>query len=373
MRRFAVPEPSFFANLQAKLTDAGTPWQPEDMPMLHLSLEEKRLMLGAEPPPDAASFDERERNASANFQRQGIKAVTGVPTAWDWRSYENGNYITDVRNQKTCGSCVAFGTISTVEGTTRVSKREPGLSIDLAEAHLFYCHAASEGRNCGNGWWPDRALDAFRDKGVVDEACFPYTPGDQACSPCGDWQNRLTKIKGWQSLQSSDQMKTWIAKNGPVVGCFVVYEDFMAYRSGIYRHISGQRLGGHCICIIGYSDADSCWIIKNSWGAGWGEQGFGRIAYGEVGIDYEMWGVEVSEIAPNGQKWLEKQLITGIWIIDQGLNAAIHIDGTGWKKIPSGNEALFQVMINTFVSAKATKSPCNIRLEGDFVKEVYVF
>jgi hypothetical protein len=257
----------------------------------------------------------------------------------------------------------------------RVKAKKPDLSVDLSEAHLFYCHGADMGRNCGNGWWPNQALDAFKSNGVVDEACFPYRAGDQPCSPCSDWRNRVRKITSWQSLNSADRMKTWLSQNGPLVSCFIVYEDFMRYGGGVYQHVSGQRLGGHCICIVGYNDAESCWIGKNSWGADWGEKkGFFRIHYGEGGIDYEMWGVDVPDTTDTSDSTeLKQRKITGLWIVDQGHNAAAFIDGAGWRKIPGADPAVFTGMLSALASAKATQSLCNIRLEGEYIEELYVF
>lgn len=84
-------------------------------------------------------------------------------------------------------------------------------------------------------------------------------------------------------------MKIWLSTRGPLIACFTVFDDFYSYRSGVYRHVWGNIVGGHCISIIGYDDANGCWLCKNSWGAGWGESGFFRIGYGEGGI--ELWQV----------------------------------------------------------------------------------
>ena len=61
---------------------------------------------------------------------------------------------------------------------------------------------------------------------------------------------------------------------------------------GIYKHVAGEPVGGHCICIVGYDKAARYWIVKNSRGATWGEQGFFRIGFGECAIDSGMLGVE---------------------------------------------------------------------------------
>lgn len=223
-------------------------------------------------------------------------ATPVYPSLVDLRATPAGNLITPIRDQGACGSCVAFGSSAAVEGTLRVEHDDPNIEVDLSEAYLFYCKAAAEGRTCGGptgGWYPKAALDVFAEGGgVPDEACFPYTAGDQECAACADWEGRATTIAAWQPLDTPAEMKEWIASHGPTVASMVVYEDFQHYAGGTYRQVSGEKLGGHCICIVGYEDRRERWIGKNSWGTGWGEEGFFHIAYGECGIDSGMLGVE---------------------------------------------------------------------------------
>ena len=84
-----------------------------------------------------------------------------------------------------------------------------------------------------------------------------------------------------------DTIKEMLVTGGPIHTGFTVYEDFMQYKSGIYQHTSGSSLGGHAVVIIGYGSENGInyWIIQNSWGPEWGEQGYFRIKMGEVGID----------------------------------------------------------------------------------------
>ena len=142
------------------------------------------------------------------------------------------------------------------------------------------------------GWWPDYALNAYQNSGIVDAACFPYTAGDQPCNLCANSQSRLTKITGWHYVSTAADMKTWLSTRGPLSTCMTVYDDFMHYTGGVYSPTSSVIHGGHCVCVVGYDDNSGCWICKNSWGTGWGEGGFFRIAYGQCGIDAEMWAVE---------------------------------------------------------------------------------
>jgi C1A family cysteine protease len=87
-------------------------------------------------------------------------------------------------------------------------------------------------------------------------------------------------------------MKTWLATKGPLITCFNVYADFFAYSSGVYKYQSGAFQGGHCVCVIGYSESLSAWLCKNSWSAYWGMGGYFWIGYGQCGIDAQMWGID---------------------------------------------------------------------------------
>lgn len=363
-------EPLDLEQLQAAIQQAAANWVPAETSLLSLSLQEKQLRLGAVPPPGEATFDQREQVARATIQAEiGIEAI-GAPASYDLRNVGGQNFITPVQDQRNCGSCVSFGSIATVEGTIRVKRANANLQVDLSEAHLFYCHGASQGRNCGNGWWVDPALEMIKTLGVVDDACYPYTPGDQVCGVCADWQTRVTKISGWRKLTTVADMKTWLSTNGPLAACFKVYEDFFAYRSGVYRNVSGAAVGGHCVCVVGYSDTEKCWICKNSWGKTWGDNGFFRIGYGECGIDYSMWGVEIPALP--GSDWLENKQIAGLWSINQERSAAVYIIGTGWLKVSAESDSIFLGMLTLLSSAKTSKALVNVRHQNGVIKEVYV-
>lgn len=347
--------------LRNSLHASGARWKADTTSVSALSDADMRRRLGAEPPPGEAGLAERERRAALAASSASPKAA--APTAIDWRSY----YLGDVRDQGNCGSCVAFGTIAAIEGSTRIAAKKPSLAFDLSEAHLFYCHGAAEGRNCDNGWWPSNALDATQSKGIVDEACFPYTAGDQECRPCSEAASRTTKIESWTSLTLLSDMKSWIEEKGPVSACFTVYDDFRYYKSGIYHHQNGAQLGGHCVCIVGYSDADRAWIARNSWGPGWGEDGYFRIGYGEAGIDYEMWGIEVGSKPIDDVVKVEKALITGIWVNKEAESARAYIDKVGWRKLTTPE------FVTAAAAARVSKALCTLSIKGDTITELYVF
>ncbi len=370
------------AALTAAISGAGESWTAGITSVSELSDQEKRMRLGAVPPP-GESLEEREKAAALNRGAQAAAKAGAAPASFDLRNVNGQNFITSVKNQGGCGSCVAFGSAAAVEGTFRFQRGNSKLTVDLSEADLFYRIARAQGRNCGNGWWCDKGLDAFKTEGVSDEACYPYIAGDQDGNAkcCSDRQNRLTKINGWHEITSVAEMKEWIATRGPLSCAFTVYNDFFSYKNGVYRHVSGGVAGGHCVSCVGYNDAGGYWICKNSWGKEWGdacgngdEKGFFCIAYGECGIDAKMWAVD--GIVETG--WLNGVKVIGLWTIDQDRNAWVYLvegDGgnIGWRRVAFDNDNIFSDMLVYLASAKLTKSPVNLYQENGVIKQVYVF
>src|SRR5215216_948227 len=78
------------------------------------------------------------------------------PPAIDWRNHNGRNYVTSVKAQRTCGSCVAFATCAALESRAAIISERPDPTLDLSEAHLFFCGC---GQCCKTGWRTDRALN----------------------------------------------------------------------------------------------------------------------------------------------------------------------------------------------------------------------
>jgi C1A family cysteine protease len=363
-------DPAAVSAVQAAIALSRARWQAQATPLFGLSPADKRLRLGFTPGPGEPSLVEREQAATARLESQpaGVEAE-GVPPHVDLR---DGGFITPIRDQGRCGSCVAFGTCAAVEGTLRRSANDPALPVNHSEAHLFYCLARAQGRRCGGsngGWWVAPALEAYQTTGVVDDACYPYVPGDQDCSAlCTDHATRVTRITGWRELSDTDEMRGWLSTRGPLVACFTVYDDFFAYRQGIYQHVTGNSLGGHCVCVVGYDQGDGYWICKNSWGTAWGESGFFRIAYGQAGIDATMWAVE----GIVDTTWLENQRITGLWTNNQARNGWLYVDGLGWRRIASDSDGATIQLLVLAAAARVANRPVRLQIESSIVKQIYV-
>ncbi|MCJ2084123.1 C1 family peptidase [Methylobacterium sp. J-090] len=227
--------------------------------------------------PDKAKKDVvRTRTAESTL----FKIAAPPPSKVDWRNTSSGTFVTSVKDQSSCGACVAFATCASIESRVLIATNDPGGSIDLSEAHLFHCGAPN---SCDQGWFYTKALDFAKKNGIGLDIDFPYTPHNQPCRTIPPF----VKVPRYQTAASQIARKQALLK-GPVIGGFRVFQDFYTYRNGIYSHVAGDFVGWHAVCVIGYDDADQCWIVKNSWGTGWGEQGFFRIGFGECGIDSEV-------------------------------------------------------------------------------------
>lgn len=273
-----MAEPDF-DRINAAILRAGARWNagPTSISEFYDAEGSPTGRFGLSFDPDRAKKEVvRTRNAESAL----FKVVAPPPSRLDWRDRSGKDYVTPVKDQLSCGSCVAFATCAAVESRMLIGTARPGGSIDLSEAHLFYCGAPN---SCDTGWFYTKALDYAKKHGIGEEADFPYTPGNQ---PCQTIQAVVT-VPRYQTAASQIARKQALQK-GPVIGGFRVFQDFYAYRRGIYTHVTGEFLGWHAIAVIGYDDEEQCWIAKNSWGAGWGEGGFFRIGYGECGIDSEV-------------------------------------------------------------------------------------
>ena len=133
------------------------------------------------------------------------------------------------------------------------------------------------------------------------------------------------RIGGYTNVGSVADQKTWLDTVGPLVTWFEVWNDFFGYGSGVYHKQAmigstpNAVAGGHFMLVVGYDDTQGCWIVKNSWGTSWGQSGFGRIGYGETGIDS---GAKIGLHGVNPDPWTKRRLHSGA-MMESG-NGALH-------------------------------------------------
>ncbi|HIE30812.1 MAG TPA: PKD domain-containing protein, partial [Methanosarcinales archaeon] len=267
-------ETDVIAAIQEAIETNGGCWTAGPTSVSNYSVDWKKALCGAKVGP--LPF-----GAVVVQQPAGNGVSSG---AFDWRDKDGENWVTPVRSQGSCGSCWAFSAIGAVESAVLIYTNNPDMNIDLSEQHLVSdcCSAGS----CSGGW-PDWALDYVRDTGVPDESCFPYTASSSSCDPCSGWTERVWNIKDHVYVKSTtDDFKWALQEYGPISVVLTVPDDWYYYTGGVYTPVwssdDGVGWANHAVLLVGWNDYDGCWIVKNSWGTGWGESGYARVKYGDL-------------------------------------------------------------------------------------------
>ncbi|KAI4384896.1 hypothetical protein MLD38_002982 [Melastoma candidum] len=213
--------------------------------------------------------------------------------------------ITSHPDQGHCGSCWAFGAVESLSDRFCVHF---GVNISLSVNDLLSCCGFLCGSGC-NGGYPIFAWRYLMHHGVVTEECDPYfdTTGcsHPGCEPGYPTPKCVRKcVKGNQMWRASKHysvsayrvhsdphdIMAEVYKNGPVEVSYTVYEDFAHYKSGVYKHVTGDALGGHAVKLIGWGttvDGEDYWLVANQWNRSWGDDGYFKIRRGtnECGIE----------------------------------------------------------------------------------------
>lgn len=197
-----------------------------------------------------------------------------APTEIDWRTK---NVLNPVKNQGQCGSCWAFSTTGALESNVAVAK---GTLYNFAEQQLVDC-CGTKGFQCQgcNGAWPEWAFNYINSTGIVLQTEYPYTAVQSSCKNIPTAKKFLNSAKPWTMLTDSDSVKESLAKTGPVSIC-VDASNWSMYKSGVFSNCGKTNLN-HAVTLVGYT-ADSVWLVRNSWGTSWGDQGHIRLAAGNT-------------------------------------------------------------------------------------------
>ncbi len=195
-----------------------------------------------------------------------------LPSNYDWRAHEG---VTPPKDQGSCGSCWAFAAAGEMEAKIRIYY---GRTLDLSEQQIVSCNPYGAG--CDGGW-AGSAYYVFMHYGGVLENCMPYEGSDLiACRQ--DEYLKFTTMDTWVSISNNvEQIKTAVFENGPVCTAVDANDAWDGYSGGV---IDAPGSGtNHLVLIVGWDDrmgTNGAWIVKNSWGAGWGDAGYCYVEYG---------------------------------------------------------------------------------------------
>lgn len=202
-----------------------------------------------------------------------------LPSSFDWRNIDGIDYTTPIKDQSPAPTCEAFAICAALETKMQYQLKEL-YTPDLSENHLYFYAGGTIQEGYVN------IVDAANyliEYGIPDEGCYPdpHRPDDYRFNSLEGWENRTVKISEWGWINHDiDTMKQALIDHGPLIICIHFWQDFFYYFGGIYKHHEiGRYAGGHVVAIVGYNDNDNYWIVKNSWGTKWGENGWFRMAY----------------------------------------------------------------------------------------------
>ncbi|KAF7653878.1 hypothetical protein LDENG_00077450 [Lucifuga dentata] len=198
-----------------------------------------------------------------------------LPESVDWRQQ---GYVTRVTNQGSCGSCWAFSAVGALEGQLA---KTTGKLVELSPQNLVDCSSRYGNKGCNGGFMHQAFRYIIDNHGIDSEACYPYRGVQQVCHynpSC-----RAANSSSYRILPQGSEMalQQAVATVGPIsVAIDATRPTFHFYHSGVYNDPYCSQRVNHAVLAVGYGklNGQDYWLVKNSWGTTFGDQGYIRMS-----------------------------------------------------------------------------------------------
>lgn len=224
-----------------------------------------------------------------------IKLISGwIPQKIDVRDYKFSvqrvklpltysikDKMPSIYNQGNLGSCVGNGVTSLIEYLLKNANK------DFLPSCLFAYYNAREDKMNDTGAQIRDGIKGVGVFGLCHEEKYPYIISRFNIKPSEDAYNDAISYKAikYESLRQTElTLKTALYNNNPIVFGMLLKDSFIndvTAKTGIYKP-KGKIIGGHCMVIVGYNDETKLFMVRNSWGSDWGDEGYCYIPYREI-------------------------------------------------------------------------------------------
>ena len=258
-------------------------WTKNDEYINKINQDNKSYTLGHNQFSGMDEYDFSNYVKTVNFTnkiKNIIKINETIPESVDWRL---NNAVTPVKDQGQCGSCWSFSTTGSLEGIYAI---QTGELVSFSEQQLVDCDNFRHGgkdHGCNGGIMDNAFSWINKNGGLCTEESYPYISGNGETESCQTTCDVVPKsqIQTWVDVASSDAaLMTAIAQQPVSIAIEADQIDFQLYKSGVLTSKCGTTLD-HGVLVIGYgNDNEDYYLVKNSWGTTWGDEGYIKLGRG---------------------------------------------------------------------------------------------